>query len=97
MAAVEHNKNYIPWVSVGNLCYPACKAHAPCWHLWPVRFYNIFPHYLINGTILKKVIEHKMCVLILYETFLMPGRTERDMIKNVYRSSSKVPVIFVRF
>ena len=24
------------------------------WHLWPVRLYNIFPHYLINGTIFEK-------------------------------------------
>jgi len=48
-----------------------------------------FPHYLIKRTIfLKKVTEHKMCVLIslqcLYETFLILRRNERDMIKNVY-------------
>ena len=31
------------------------------------RSYNIFPHYLINGTIFgKKVIEHKMCFDFLY-------------------------------
>ena len=98
MVAVGHNKNLISCVSVGNLSYPACKVHAPYWHLWPVRVCCIFPHYVLNGTILeKKGTEHKMCVLILYETFLIPGRTERDMIKNVYRSSCKVPVIFVRF
>ena len=30
----------------------------------PVRLHSIFPHYLINGTILgkKKDIEHKMCI-----------------------------------
>jgi hypothetical protein len=33
--------------------------------MWPVWFYHIFPHHLINGTIFgKKGIEHKMCVLI---------------------------------
>jgi hypothetical protein len=35
-----------------------------CCHLWPVRLYNIFSHYLINGTVFgKKDIEHKMCLL----------------------------------
>ena len=29
-------------------------------HLWPIRLYCIFPHYVINGTIFEKnVIEHK--------------------------------------
>jgi len=46
---------------------------------------NIFPHYLINGTIIgEKITEHKMCVLIfsttLSETFLIILRTEHDDI-----------------
>ena len=50
-----------------NLRYPACKAHAPCCHPWPAPLYNIFPHFLINGTIFEKekVTEHKMCDYIL--------------------------------
>jgi hypothetical protein len=37
----------------------------PYCHMWPVRLYNFVPHYLINGMIFeKKMIEHKMCVLI---------------------------------
>jgi hypothetical protein len=41
-----------------------------------------------------------MCVLILCtsvsETFIILRRTERDMFKNVHRSSYNVPVILVR-
>jgi hypothetical protein len=51
--------------------YPACNAHAPYCHLWPVRLNNIFPHYFINGTIFKKKKKkNKMCVLIFCTTFI---------------------------
>jgi len=39
---------------VCSLRYPACSEHAPYCHLWPVRLYNNFPHYIINGTIFEK-------------------------------------------
>jgi hypothetical protein len=32
-----------------NLSYPACNAHAPYCHLWPVRFYSMFTQYFINA------------------------------------------------
>jgi len=35
--AVE--KQYIFWVWICNLIYPACNSHAPCCHLCPVRAY----------------------------------------------------------
>jgi len=41
-----------------------------------------------------------MCVLIFsktLETFLILRKAERDMIKNVYVSSCKTPVVLVRF
>jgi hypothetical protein len=55
------NNYYIFWVCVCSPSYPACNAHAPYCHLWPGRIYHIFPHYFINGTILKK---NEKCVLI---------------------------------
>jgi hypothetical protein len=32
--------------------------------LWPAPLYNIFPHYLKNGTIFETFTEHKICILI---------------------------------
>jgi hypothetical protein len=57
-------------VCVCNLIYPACNAHASYCHLWPVPFYNIFSHYLINVTISETGIEHKMYVLIFSAAFV---------------------------
>jgi hypothetical protein len=49
----------------------------------------------------EKVIEHKMCVLIvstnLSKTFFILRRIERDMIKKTTWASYKVSVILVRF
>jgi hypothetical protein len=45
----------------------------------------------------KKVIEPKMCVLILSEIFLNLIKLQRDIIINLHRSSHKVPVILDRF
>jgi hypothetical protein len=36
-------------VGVCSFWYAACNAHASYYHQWPVRLYNIFPHYLILG------------------------------------------------
>jgi hypothetical protein len=53
------NKYYIFWVCVCCLSYPACNAHPPYCHLWPVR--------LCLG---KGVIECKMCASIFSTTFI---------------------------
>ena len=56
---VDVKKQYhIVSVCVTSLRHPVCKAHASYYHLCPAWFYNIFPHYLIQGTIFKE----KMCV-----------------------------------
>jgi len=87
---------YILWVCVGSLRYPACNAHAPYCHVWPAPLYSIFPRYHINGTIFKKkkIIAHRICVLIFYKTFVW--NISHSKIENVYRSSCKVPLYFVR-
>jgi len=49
IVAVEKQQYYyIFWVYVCSLRCPACHAHAPYCHLWPVRLYNIFLHYFIK-------------------------------------------------
>jgi hypothetical protein len=88
-------------VCVCSLTYPACNAHAPYCYLWPAWLCNVFPRYLIKGTVFERhVTEHKMCILIfspnLAETFLILTRNERDMMRNVRRSSYTVAVINVR-
>ena len=92
----KSNKYGIFWVCVCSLRYPACNAHGPYCHLWPVR-----PHCIYISTLphkrhifrKKNVTEHKMCELIfsanLSQTFLILRRNDPDMIKKVYWSSCK--------
>jgi len=52
---------------------------------------------------IKNITEYKMCVLIppppqlLSKTFLILRRTERDIIKKVYRSSCKLRLLVPDF
>jgi hypothetical protein len=94
IVAVERNMYYIFWVCVCSLSYPACKTHENC-HLLPGRLCYIIPHYLINVTTFGKSV-FWFSLQLLPETFLILGRTERD-ITNVYRFSCKVPIILLRF
>ena len=61
---------YILWVCVCSLRHPARNAHAPYCHLWPAPLYDIFPHYLINGTIFEKRLLNTKCVLIFCTAFV---------------------------
>ena len=86
IVSVEKQKVlHIP--SVRRPRYPARNAHAPYCHLLPEPLYDIFPHYLINGTILEKQLLNTKCVLrfslqILSETFFTLRRSEQVMIKK---------------
>jgi hypothetical protein len=65
----------------------ASFLHRIIWLLVACLFLQNFQHCLVKGTIFeKKLIEHKMCVLIFYimfsEKFLILRRKERLMIKN---------------
>jgi hypothetical protein len=65
---------YILWVRVCSLRSPACNAHEPHCHLWPVCLYNSFPQYLTKGTIFEKKKKKKLMkiksVLIFSTTFV---------------------------
>jgi hypothetical protein len=64
-------------------------------HLWPVRIYYIFTHYLLNGTIFEKKFEH-MSLDFLYNfcpkhSFL---RTiQRDNIVNLQGLNVEYPLL----
>ena len=97
----KSNKYYV--CCVYSLSYPACEAHAPYYIvICGLSGSTIFsPHYLINGTTFGKKLNIK-CVFWfslqrLSQICLILRRIQRDILINVHRSSSKVPVIPVRF
>jgi hypothetical protein len=72
-----------------SLRCPTCKALSPDCHLWHVRLYDIFPHYLSNGTIFEKKLLNTKCVFwfyiqILSGIFLILRRIQRYVITNVH-------------
>jgi hypothetical protein len=65
------------------------------WHLWPVRTYKTFPHYLINGTIFEKNVLNIKCVFwfslqLLSEAFHIRRRIYWLIIIKVRRPSCKM-------
>ena len=68
---VAEEKHYIFCERVYDQRYPACNAHAPNCHLRLATLYSIFPRLSHKRhDFPKKVIEHKMCVLIFSTTFV---------------------------
>ena len=71
-------------VKICSLSYSVCNALAPYCHLRSPSLYNIFPHYLINGTIVKKkIIEHKICVLSFLATFFLKHFSFEEEISEI--------------
>ena len=92
---------YSVCVCVCSINYPACETHAPYCHLWPPWPYHIIRHF-IKGAIVGNTSLNIKCVFwfslqLLSKTFLILWRFHRDIVMNVKTSSSKVPVILVRF
>jgi len=80
------------WVCVCSLKYPASNAHALYCHLWPARPYKIFPHYLINGTIIYIYISPETFVLIVTTNFVLNISNSK---KNWARYYQKYILIFI--
>jgi hypothetical protein len=99
-------KKTIFWVFVCSLIYPACNAHLPYRHLWPLGIsgFTIFVYiFLYTARFVKNKIYWIQNIYfdVLYsffsETFILRV-IERDMIRYVYWSSPcKVPATNVIF
>ena len=84
-------------MSVCSLRNPACKAHAPYWHLWPVCLYRIFPHYFLKGTTFgKKVTEHTTRVLIFSTTFAWNISHSEENSARCYHKHTNVFMLSAR-
>jgi hypothetical protein len=70
--------------------------HAQCMRHTAIRgrsgFSIFFPHYLINGKVLKKVVKHKMRVLIFFTTFVWSISNSK---KNWRRYDQKCVLFFI--
>ena len=87
-------------VRVCSRSYPACNAHAPYWHPWPDRIYDIFPRKLTDEIIFGKILLNIKCVFwfslqLLSEKFRIVRRIQRDITINVHRSLFKIPIVVV--
>jgi len=100
---------YIFWVCILSLISPACNVHAPYYHLWPPRLYQIFctlPHTRYNirwvwsgwrgwGNILNTKFVFIFSTTFS-ETFLILSRVRKDIIMNVH-TTCKARFICVMF
>jgi hypothetical protein len=86
----------------GGVCLNTCSLTNPTCIASPLWLHHIFLHYLINSMIFGKMLLSIKCAFwfslqLLFETFLVVRRIQRVIVKNVKKSSCKIPVIFVWF
>jgi len=62
-------------------------------HLWPSRLYNIFPHYLIKGTIFGKRLLNITRILIFFTTFAWNISLSKKNTKFSENPSSRSRVV----
>ena len=75
-----------------------CRILLSCVACPAVPYVSILSHQRYDFR--KEIMEHKMCIFyrhILFETFLILRKIQRDIVINVETSSCKVPVILVGF
>jgi hypothetical protein len=89
-------------VCICSLRYSACNAPAPYCHPWPAPLY-IFPHFLINVTILEKIklldikCVFRVSLQLFSETFFILRITERDKSKMYICLHRNHPLFVVTF
>jgi len=89
-------------VCVCSLRYPSGKGHAPYIHPWPTPFYQYFPTFSQKTAPFseKSFWTQNLSFDFLYD-FCMKHfflrRNERDMAKDVYWSTCKVPLLLSDF
>ena len=88
---------------VRNLSYTACTAHAPYYIVTcGLCGFTVFFH-VISWTARflskRKVTENKICSFstIIFETFLISSKIQRDTVIKVHRFLREVPVILATF
>ena len=78
------HKYYIFWVIVCSLRYPQCKEHVQYFHVWPVRLYHIFPHYLIKDKICEKILLNIKCVFCLLYTICLKYFSFQEELSEIW-------------
>jgi len=91
----KSNMFYTIWVCICSLRYPPCNKHEQYCYLWPARLYNIFPHYLTNGTISDKTLSHIKCVVWFCLQLLFQNIFHFK--KNWMRYDQKYILVFMLF